>query len=74
MAAREAHSRTEKIWLGGRVASLQDLHLATRHGGDRGVVRSGGDAGAQGGIHRERDLGQVRLDGEGIADHADVGA
>lgn len=55
-------------------ARLQDLHLATGHGDDRGVVRGGGDAGAQGWIHRERDLGQVRLDGEGVADHADVGA
>lgn len=55
-------------------ARLQDLHLATRHGGDRGAVRGGGNAGAQGGIHRERDLGQVRLDGEGVADYADVGA
>lgn len=55
-------------------ARLQDLHLTARHGGDRGVVRGGGDAGAQGGVHAERDLGQVRLDGEGVADHADVGA
>lgn len=55
-------------------ARLQDLHLATRHGGDRSVVRGWGDAGAQGGIHREWDLGQVCLDGEGVADHADVGA
>lgn len=27
-------------------ARLQDLHLATRHGGDRSVVRGGGNAGA----------------------------
>lgn len=55
-------------------ARLQDLHLAAGHGGERGIVCSGGDSGAQGGVHREWDFGQVRLDGEGVADHADVGA
>lgn len=58
-----AGHRGEKLPQDEARAGLQDLHLATRHSGDRGVVRGGGDAGAQGGIHRKRDLGQVRLDG-----------
>ena len=53
---------------------LRNLHLAAGHGGESGVVGGGGHAGAEGGVHAERHLRQVRLDGEGVADHADVGA
>lgn len=37
-------------------------------------MRGGGHAGTEGGVHAERHLRQVRLDGEGVADHADIGA
>ena len=50
------------------------MHLAAGHGGEGGVVGGGGHAGAEGGVHAERNLRQVRLDGEGVADHADVRA
>lgn len=33
----------------------------------------GGDAGAEPGLHGNRDFGKVRLDGEGVAHDTDVG-
>lgn len=58
----------------GVLVPLQDLHLAAGHGGEGVLVGGGGHAGAEGGVHAERHLRQVRLDGEGVADHADVRA
>lgn len=51
-----------------------DVDLAAAHGGERGLVGGRGDAGAEGGVHGERDLGKRRLDEQGVAYHADVGA
>lgn len=51
-----------------------DVHLAAAHGGECGLVGGRGDAGAEGGVHGKRDLGKRRLDEQGVAHHADVGA